>query len=213
MLVSQAALDGLLAGQVGGGGEVDAVVVEIGAQRVGDLAVAELDQRLAFPGFALAAVLFQPDRRQPLRQPAQQAAGVDRGQLAVVADQHDLRPRLRRVLQQHRELAGADHAGLIDHQDVVAAERIVVELKDKITAGDAMEAMASGPEATADDIKLRDATLALISLGYKQAEALAAIKKVAEKGTAGTVEDMVRKYPDQWFWIHQRWKTKPWQGA
>jgi len=27
------------------------------------------------------------------------------------------------------------------------------------------------------------------------------------------VEDMVRKYPDQWFWIHQRWKTKPWQGA
>ena len=27
------------------------------------------------------------------------------------------------------------------------------------------------------------------------------------------VEDMVRKYPDQWFWIHQRWKTKPWQDA
>jgi KDO2-lipid IV(A) lauroyltransferase len=25
------------------------------------------------------------------------------------------------------------------------------------------------------------------------------------------VEDMVRRYPDQWFWIHQRWKTKPWQ--
>ncbi len=25
------------------------------------------------------------------------------------------------------------------------------------------------------------------------------------------VEDMVRQYPDQWFWIHQRWKTKPWQ--
>jgi len=25
------------------------------------------------------------------------------------------------------------------------------------------------------------------------------------------VEDMVRNYPDQWFWIHQRWKTKPWQ--
>jgi KDO2-lipid IV(A) lauroyltransferase len=25
------------------------------------------------------------------------------------------------------------------------------------------------------------------------------------------VEDIVRQYPDQWFWIHQRWKTKPWQ--
>ena len=25
------------------------------------------------------------------------------------------------------------------------------------------------------------------------------------------VEDVVREYPDQWFWIHQRWKTKKWQ--
>jgi len=23
------------------------------------------------------------------------------------------------------------------------------------------------------------------------------------------IEDMVRKYPDQWFWVHQRWKTHP----
>jgi KDO2-lipid IV(A) lauroyltransferase len=22
------------------------------------------------------------------------------------------------------------------------------------------------------------------------------------------VEDMVRRYPDQWLWVHQRWKTK-----
>ena len=26
------------------------------------------------------------------------------------------------------------------------------------------------------------------------------------------IEDTVREYPDQWFWIHQRWKTKPWQA-
>jgi KDO2-lipid IV(A) lauroyltransferase len=25
------------------------------------------------------------------------------------------------------------------------------------------------------------------------------------------VEEMVRQYPDQWFWIHQRWKTQPCQ--
>ena len=24
----------------------------------------------------------------------------------------------------------------------------------------------------------------------------------------GIVEEMVRRYPDQWFWVHQRWKTK-----
>ena len=25
------------------------------------------------------------------------------------------------------------------------------------------------------------------------------------------VEGIVREYPDQWFWLHQRWKTKKWQ--
>lgn len=24
-----------------------------------------------------------------------------------------------------------------------------------------------------------------------------------------TIEDIIRRYPDQWFWVHQRWKTKP----
>ena len=26
------------------------------------------------------------------------------------------------------------------------------------------------------------------------------------------VEEVIREYPDQWLWIHQRWKTKPWQA-
>jgi KDO2-lipid IV(A) lauroyltransferase len=26
------------------------------------------------------------------------------------------------------------------------------------------------------------------------------------------IEGFVRRYPDQWFWIHQRWKTKPYQA-
>jgi KDO2-lipid IV(A) lauroyltransferase len=25
------------------------------------------------------------------------------------------------------------------------------------------------------------------------------------------VEEIIREYPDQWFWFHQRWKTKPYQ--
>jgi Kdo2-lipid IVA lauroyltransferase/acyltransferase len=26
---------------------------------------------------------------------------------------------------------------------------------------------------------------------------------------ASAVERMVRLYPDQWLWIHKRWKTRP----
>ncbi|HLE17899.1 MAG TPA: lysophospholipid acyltransferase family protein [Syntrophales bacterium] len=26
------------------------------------------------------------------------------------------------------------------------------------------------------------------------------------------VEEMVRKHPDHWLWVHYRWKTKPWQA-
>jgi KDO2-lipid IV(A) lauroyltransferase len=25
------------------------------------------------------------------------------------------------------------------------------------------------------------------------------------------IEEVIREYPDQYFWFHQRWKTKPWQ--
>jgi KDO2-lipid IV(A) lauroyltransferase len=25
----------------------------------------------------------------------------------------------------------------------------------------------------------------------------------------GVVEKYVRRYPDQWLWIHRRWKTRP----
>jgi len=27
------------------------------------------------------------------------------------------------------------------------------------------------------------------------------------------IEEIVREYPDQWFWFHQRWKTKQWQNT
>ncbi len=36
--------------------------------------------------------------------------------------------------------------------------------------------------------------------------------KDVEDNTAlftGVIESYIRKYPDQWFWFHQRWKTKP----
>jgi holliday junction DNA helicase RuvA len=51
------------------------------------------------------------------------------------------------------------------------AERMVIELKDKISDGEVMEAMAGDGASTAEHVRMRDAVLALVSLGYKQADA------------------------------------------
>ncbi len=71
------------------------------------------------------------------------------------------------------------------------AERVIVELRDKFSEGDVMETVA-GSEADSSDHRLRDAVLALISLGYKQADAQKMIKKVSIDLSA-SVEDLVRK--------------------
>ena len=72
------------------------------------------------------------------------------------------------------------------------AERVIVELRDKFSSGDALEAMA-GADAAPGDHRLRDAALALISLGYKQADAQKMVKVYVLKIEEGTtVEDLVR---------------------
>jgi len=71
------------------------------------------------------------------------------------------------------------------------AERLVVELKDKLGAAIPFE--AKGRVATADEQKLTDAVLALVSLGYKQMDAHKAILDATEKtGAKATVEELVR---------------------
>ena len=73
------------------------------------------------------------------------------------------------------------------------AERIVVELKDKVGAAGAWEASSAQRSLSAADQKLNDAILALLALGFKQPEAHDAVRGAQTLlGDKATVEELVR---------------------
>ena len=73
------------------------------------------------------------------------------------------------------------------------AERIVLELKDKLGVAAAWE-VASGAQApTPEQEQANEAVLALIALGYKQVEAHKAVRDIQQSGREiATAEDLVR---------------------
>lgn len=73
------------------------------------------------------------------------------------------------------------------------AERIVVELKDKIGIAGAWEAASAKHGLSADEQRINDAVLALVALGFKQIEAHDSVRAAqAVLGTQATVEELVR---------------------
>lgn len=73
------------------------------------------------------------------------------------------------------------------------AERIVVELRDKIGAAGAWEASSAQRALSSEEQKASDAVRALISLGIKQVEAHEAVRAaMAALGSNAGVEELVR---------------------
>ena len=73
------------------------------------------------------------------------------------------------------------------------AERIVVELKDKVGQSGAWEAASAARALSADEQKINDAVLALMALGFKQIDAHDSVKAAVSKlGATAGVEDLVR---------------------
>src|SRR3954451_18094628 len=73
------------------------------------------------------------------------------------------------------------------------AERIIVELKDKVGAAGAWEAASAQRALSPEDQKLNDAILALMALGFKQIEAHDSVRKAQNTlGPQATIEDLVR---------------------
>jgi len=73
------------------------------------------------------------------------------------------------------------------------AERIVVELRDKIGAPGAWEAASAQRSLSGAEQKVNDAVLALMALGFKQMDAHESVRvAMSLLGEKATVEDLVR---------------------
>lgn len=74
------------------------------------------------------------------------------------------------------------------------AERMVLELRDKLSGAEGFAAVVAGDVGAGGDHRLRDAVLALVSLGYKQADAHKMATTVLAGGKTNlSVEDVVRQ--------------------
>jgi len=92
-------------------------------------------------------------------------------------------------------VAGSDVKSLSQISGVgkKTAERIVVELKDKIGAAGAWEAMSAQRGLSEADQKINDAVLALMALGFKQIEAHDSVRAAQSTlGPQAMVEELVR---------------------
>jgi len=72
------------------------------------------------------------------------------------------------------------------------AERIVLELKDKLGVAAAWEAASAIHAPTPEQEQANEAVLALIALGYKQIDAHKAVRELQEKGQAKAAEELVK---------------------
>ena len=108
------------------------VVVEVESPalgRVGEvrlwIAGAQVGERGPLGGVALAAVLGQAERAEPIAERSVEPAGTDGGELAGVTDEDRLPVRLVDHAKQRREGARVGHAGLVDDEDAVGWEATV----------------------------------------------------------------------------------------
>jgi len=72
------------------------------------------------------------------------------------------------------------------------AERIVLELKDKLGVAAAWEAATAAHAPTPEQEQANEAVLALIALGYKQVDAHKAVRDLQTQGQVKSAEELVK---------------------
>jgi KDO2-lipid IV(A) lauroyltransferase len=112
-------------------------------------------------------------------------------------------------------LAANERVGLVSDQNAGARGIFVDFFGSKVSA-------FKGPGLFAVRCGCPVIPLFIVREGYEKHHAMilpeVVIKKTGDAGKdisaycqayTAAIEDFVRKYPDHWFWIHKRWKTRP----
>lgn len=129
--------------------------------------------------------------------------------LVHVIDRTESPRRFLKVLRANEVL------GMLADQDVDSVEGVFVNFFGRpayTPIGPAVLASASGAALVPVFIVregfrhrfMVEKPIELIETGNKEADILANTQKWSD-----VVESYIRKYPDQWVWMHRRWKTRP----
>ena len=124
-------------------------------------------------------------------------------------------PKRKSMRELLRTLRGGGIVGILLDQNVTWSEGVFVNFFGKLACtnkGAALLAAASGSPVIPTFI-VREGGRHRIIIG-REIEVVNSGERrsdVVENTYRFTraIEDMVRRYPDQWFWIHQRWKSRP----
>ena len=125
-----------------------------------------------------------------------------------LSKEHAMRPMMR-LLKQNKTIS------LLIDQNVAVYDGIFIDFFGRpacTTSGLALLALHSGvPVLPVFTTRMPDGKYTLeigskvdiIDTGNRSADML-----INTQNFSKIIEDHIRKYPEQWFWMHQRWKTK-----
>lgn len=124
----------------------------------------------------------------------------------------DRKLAMRRML---RSLAKNEIIGLLIDQNTISSEGVFVDFFGQpacTTNGIALLALHTGaPVIPANIVRLSNGKykmiikeeMQIVRTGYQNKDIL-----INTQNFTRVIEDTVREYPDQWLWLHKRWRTK-----
>jgi hypothetical protein len=142
--VGEVALDQGLAGGGPGLAPVQAAGAVVGVEGGGHRPAARWAEASRCPGLGLAADGAERGAGMQLKQPAVGVASADRRQLVGIAEQDHLGAGALRLVKDAAELAGVDHARLVDQEDAPGAQGVAPPRPGVLEAGEGARGQACG---------------------------------------------------------------------